>query len=231
MNLTVQYDCRTATDGTRCAIGVVIIDTTAARSVHEAGYLIHETDDDQSATLAGLVRTLDCCAALNPQRLDVRCRDEHLVEQLTAGADVPASASLWFEQAMRLLLQLDAWQMTRDDEDQLAKATSLADQALTVGEDVVALDLAQSPKQHKKQYTGVPQWTAELLENPGPDCPARCPHGRKYPFGPDIPPGLCVHAAHAVLNDGPLHWDDDGQRSMTTLCPNCEVPIRIELVE
>ncbi len=231
MNLTIEYDWRAAPDGLRRACGVVVIDADAARPVHEAGYLLPDAGDDESAALGGLLVLLDRVAPLKPRRLDLRCADRRLVDQITTGAAVGREAGPLFDLAMRRLLQLDNWQISLQDDERIRRAAHLSEQALNADADVVAVDLTESPRQHKRQYTGVPQWTVKLLEDPGPHCPARCGAGRKYPFGPDTPPGFCVYAARVALDDGPLAWSDAQQRRMTTVCPHCEAPMRIERVD
>lgn len=210
---------------------MVIVDQATARPIHQSGHVIPAGGSVHRQALQGLITSLDQAAALKPQRVDLCCDNEELVEQITAGRFIESDAQGWLEQALRLLLSFDQWQIKADPEQLERRCAELADQAVSSGAAVDQLTADQAHRRQSESQTGVPQWTVELLEEPGADCPAGCKAGRKYPFGPDVPQGLCVHATEVALTDGPLHWDDPTQQRMTTYCPHCEAPMRIVRVD
>lgn len=74
-----------------------------------------------------------------------------------------------------------------------------------------------------------PQWTVQFTSAPPPAiCPAPCGNHQRYTFGPQMPAGLCVHAAAVILDEGPLVWDDPAQQRDRTWCPRCKAEMLIE---
>lgn len=219
--------------GAPAVCAMVATDMANGGTIHEATCLIPA---DLSPTLTryhAITRTLDLAEQLGATDLRLKCPWQSMVDQLTIGSpleDQSPQAQTIFEQVLGRLWQLDTWQITTDKQSPEAK---LAQRMMANAQDdpqaqiISDLDTAQ---RRREQYTGVPQWTVELLEDPGCDCPARCQPGKKYMFGPDTPQGLCVHAAAAALAEGPLQWTDPEQKRLTTICPHCEVPIRIDKI-
>jgi ribonuclease HI len=230
-HLAVHLAIRCAGSAGPGGCGVVIVDQSSARPVHESGHLIPGAGSAHRQALRGLITSLETAAALKPERLDVCCDNQELVEQITAGRFVESDAQSWLEQALRLLLSFDQWQIKADDQQLEPRCAELAQRVVQSGRAVDQLTADQAHRKQSESQTGVPQWTVELLEEPGRDCPAGCRAGRKYPFGPDVPEGLCVHAAEVALTDGPMHWDDPTQQRMTTCCPHCAVPMRIRRID
>ena len=229
-DLTIQFECLTRGGGAEAACGVVITDPRTARAIHEAGYYLDPAPTVQAAGFAALLKAMEVAEAMTPESLDMRCGNELLVRQLTAQATVTDEREMTlFEQAITALLRLDSWRITAVDSDELRRASDLAQRALDECGGVSELHADDAARLHGQQHTGVPQWTVTLLEHPGDACPARCEAGRRYAFGPDTPAGFCVHASIVALTDGPLTWTDPDQRSMTTVCPHCDTPIRITL--
>jgi len=208
----------------------VIINQTTARPVHEAGYYLGPTASAQAATFATLLKALEVALPLDPGRIELHCANELLVRQVTGQAAPGGDDELdLYEQSLGALLRLDSWQIRATEPAEVQRANDLAGHALHQAEDVHDLHVDDSTVRHRREHTGVPQWTVELLEDPGADCPARCVSGKRYAFGPDTPAGFCVHAAIVAMTDGPLTWPDPDQRRMTTSCPHCDTPLRISL--
>ena len=232
MELIVYLHSAVREQDDRAACGLVVTDALAARPIHEAGCLLGSSTDAATAALRALITALELIVPRQPHTVQFRCNDEAMVQQLTGTQPLTDDAlrPLW-DQAAALLLQLDRWQMQTWNPDELRRPADLALQAMDSGANVIELTMDEAAAQQRREHTGVPQWTVTLLEAPGPDCPAGCAANVKHPFGPDTPAGFCVHAAKAVLEDGPLTWTDPQQKRITTVCPHCEVPLRIELVD
>ncbi len=230
-DLVIHIDSRCEGAQQPASCGLVVVDAAAARPVHQAGYFLGPVPLVEVAAYRALLRALELVLPMKPESVDLRCTSELLVQQMTGVYPVSGEAERLCDEVQGHLLKLDTWRIASDVPEDATGATELARRALEDEQDLIALSAEDSPRRHHRDYTGVPQWTVELLEDPGPDCPAKCAAGIRYPFGPDLPAGFCVHAAREALNDGPLTWIDLSQRSMTTVCPHCEVPMRIKLVE
>ncbi|MAE60014.1 MAG: hypothetical protein CMJ49_01510 [Planctomycetaceae bacterium] len=230
MDYTLYIHITSPHPGRPLACGIQIIDDDAARPIHESGSPLTDTEDRHAAAFDALNHALDLIVPLPAQRVALCCDNELLTQQVTGATPItiPALAER-FNQTMNRLLRLHAWQINTVDSPPIARATELADAAARQGHTIEPITFDQAD--HRREpHTGVPQWTVTCLEDPGARCPAPpTPHTR-YPFGPDTPAGLCVHAARAALDDGPLHWPDPNQQRMTTVCPHCHAPIRIERV-
>ncbi len=230
--LTVQFSCLFQGRTGPASCGIVVFDHRSARSIHEAGYYLGDLPSHQAAMFSALLKALEVAMPLNPASLDLRCSNELLVRQLTGAAAVGRDDEVdLYEQSLAALLRLDTWQIGLIDPTENQRAAELAQRAMGEAGEVAELDAETASRLHERRHTGVPQWTVELLEDPGAQCPARCEAGRAYAFGPDTPAGLCVHAALVALTDGPLVWTDPEQRQMTSLCPRCEVALRLRLVD
>ncbi|MBI1373827.1 MAG: reverse transcriptase-like protein [Phycisphaera sp.] len=232
MDLVLQIDLASDRHGSRYACGIVVTDNHTARTLHEVGHVIDEASSVLAADFAALHHGLELIAPMQPDTLEIRCVSQALVEHLT-GIATPSDTALQatLQRVLEQLLQIDNWQFTRVDREAKSRSVQLANSALVDDDDVVAMEPVVAEKRQRREHTGVPQWTVELLEDPGVDCPARCVARRKYPFGPDVPAGFCVHAARVVLTDGPLTWTDPDLSAMTTLCPHCDVSMRIQCVD
>ncbi|MFA7236946.1 MAG: reverse transcriptase-like protein [Phycisphaeraceae bacterium] len=241
MDLILQFDHLVRGPRHATAVGIVITDAQAARAIHEAGHDLGDQPTPQAAALAALLKSLQVVAPLRPDTLELRCCNELLVRQITSGGAAcgtsgvsggggETSEAAIYEQVLALLLRIDSWRMTLIEPADNRRAYELAERAFAEGGPVTDLHHHDSRQLHHSAHTGIPQWTVELLEHPGHDCPAHCTAGKKYPFGPDLPGGFCVHAAIVALADGPMTWSDPDQKQMTTYCPHCETPLRITRV-
>ncbi len=231
MDLVVQFDCVTTGRAGPAACGIVAIDAQTARRVHEVGCYLGQTPTPQVAQFEALGRSLELAVQFAPSRVDLRCANELLIRQVTGASPISDEREQGlFEQMIAALLRFDSWQISMRGEEDDRRPTELAERALAEAGEVVDLHHAEAHAQQHESHTGVPQWTVRLLEDPGPDCPARCRAGTVYPLGPDTPAGLCVHAARVALADGPLGWSDPQQRRMTSVCPVCEAPLQIDRV-
>ena len=230
-DLTVHFACVTRAGTGASACGMVVTDPRTARPIHEAGLYLGDCASAQDAAFAGLLRVLEAIKSLGPDNVELRCANEWLVRQLTGASPIDQTGQMeLYEQIIGHLLKLDSWSIGLVDAADNRPAADLAERAVTDAAGVTDLDAEQARRRHHEQHTGVPQWTVELLDEPGADCPAGCPPRRRYAFGPDTPAGFCVHAALVALTDGPLTWTDPKQRRMTTLCPHCDAALQITVV-
>jgi len=227
MEMRIEIDARSDESGRRHACGILITDTLAARPVHQGGHLLQSAQDPDAAMYDALVRSLELAGPLKPSDVEILCASTDLIEQITGGAEPPARLADSHRKVLGLLLKFDAWRLIALEPDLEPSAARLARQALEEAADRVELDAPTAAQRQLEIHTGVPQWTVELTEEPGSACPAQCAAGRRYPFGPETPAGLCVYAAQAALEDGPLHWSDTAQRRMSTSCPACGTPLEI----
>lgn len=230
MNLIAHIDTAVDASGATFAGGVVVIDGATARAIHEGGYAL-DGSSTHEAVYDALLRTLEIVEPMGATALDVRLTSQRVVNQVTGVEPVEDDGlAERFERVLGALLRIDTWKIGFDREAP-PRTAALAGAALRASADVVELDPESAAERQNREHTGVPQWTAELLEEPGIDCPARCHEAIRYAFGPDVPAGMCVYATRVVLSDGPLGWNDAKQTRMTTVCPHCDVPIQIELVK
>ncbi|MHB1157825.1 MAG: reverse transcriptase-like protein [Phycisphaerales bacterium] len=232
MDLILQFDHLVRGPRHATAAGIVITDAHAARAIHEAGHDLGDQPTPQAAAPAALLQALRIVEPLRPDTLELRCCNELLVRQITSGSVVSGGAeAAIYEQVLALLLRIDSWRITLIEPADNRRAYELAERAFAEGGPVTELHHNDSRQLHHSAHTGIPQWTVELLA-PASDepCPAHCVIGKKYPFGPDLPGGFCVHAAIVALTDGPMTWSDPDQKQMTTYCPHCETPLRITRV-
>ena len=228
MDLLIQIAATADTGQGAHAGGVRLVDASTARPIHEAGYPVEAASTPLAAHYQALVYALRLAVPLEPSHVDLRCGSRDLVEQVTgAGPLEEEDLQSLYQQALQQLIRLDSWRIGAAEASENRRPAELARDALSRGETVVELDHATAQRQHSVEHTGVPQWTAELMEEPGGDCPAGCSAGVRHAFGPDTPAGFCVHAARVALLDGPLGWQDDAQQQMTTSCPRCDVPVRL----
>jgi len=230
-DLIVQFACTTRPETGASACGLIVTDARSARSIHESGHYLGDCPSAQDAAFSGLLKVLQTVESLSPDTLELQSTNEWLVRQVTGASPVetPEQVEL-YERVIGHLLKLDSWRISVADVREIQRSVDLAERAVADAAGVSDLDVDAAARAHHEQHTGVPQWTVTLLDDPGRDCPARCQPNRKYAFGPDMPAGFCVHAGIVSLTDGPLTWSDPKQTRMTTVCPNCDVTLQIEVV-
>lgn len=228
MNLVIEIETVMGSSGGQAAYGFVVTDADSARAIHEAAHLA-EASDPLLVNYEALMRVVDLLIDERPEQAEIRCTSREMIEQITGGgpAQSGGEAERAYESVMMRLLKLDSWSLVPHDRGHSRRATQLAQHALEAGGDVVSLEIDDAAVQQKQRHTGVPQWTVELLDDAGERCPARCKAEVRFPFGPDTPAGFCVYAAAVALADGPMAWSDPQQQRMTTVCPHCDVPMRI----
>lgn len=222
-----------------------MLDAETGQHLHAKGYVLGALPTPHAAAYVALVRAIELVIPLGPSDVEIRVSSQALINQITDAEPIDiddVSLIPLYEQAAASLLRLDIWKLRAADRKANRFVAELAQRALEAGADVEqtpqACDAAAAVSSTEAQINtrvAVPvdqsAWTVELLDEPDGDCPANCHTGIRYAFGPVTPAGFCVHAARAALNDGPLTWDDPAQKQLTTLCPECRVPLRIAVVE
>ncbi len=225
MELRVCIDWVTDEPGRHYACGVVIVDTRTMRPIHESGHWLGAVPSDLEAAYRALLIGTEIAAAHHPENTQLRTPGgDTLANTVTGAAPVEPTLAPWHERIVSALLQLDGWYLDRLDRAEEPRAASLAQRALRDTQ-----DLPNTPA--PDSTPAEPRWVVEFSTDTAPPCPKPTRMQNRYGFGPDTPAGLCVHAASAALSDGPLTWTDPAQRSMTTSCPKCGVPLSMRRVD
>lgn len=256
MQLTIHIDGGARGNPGPAATGVVIQSADPAFTVHEAGYFLGRATNNV-AEYKGLIRGLELAVELGAIDVRVFSDSELMVRQIMGEYKVKSpDLKPLYEHAQRLLLQIDLWQIQHVYRTENKRADELVNMAIDAKRDVVvasARDFLKGDRKPRLAITrplgasppreaiskpapppsgdvpGVPRWTATLASDDRDGCPAaNCRAGRPYSFAATTPPGLCVHAAQAALEDGPLEWADGHAATGEAKCGRCGVMVKIE---
>ncbi|MCX5658167.1 MAG: ribonuclease HI family protein [Planctomycetota bacterium] len=256
MNLTIYFDGGARGNPGPAAAGIVIRvdhdDPSLAKPIHEAGYFLGRATNNV-AEYSALIRSAELVIPLKPAQVSFHSDSELLVRQITGQYRVKSPDLLpLYEKAQALLLRLDSWHIRHVYREANSRADELANLAIDAKKDVVvhsSLDAAAAgapapasdgvakaapPKPRPTEApAGKPptalRWTATFPAAPPADqCPAPCPAGKAYAFGPTTEAGLCAYGAQAVLAAVDLDPDaaDQPQR---VKCHRCAAVIKIEV--
>jgi ribonuclease HI len=243
MDLRIHIDGGSRGNPGPGAAAVVLFDAKTGQLLHEAGYFLGQCTNNV-AEYQGLVRALEVGRALRGQALHIFSDSELMVRQVNGQYKVKsADLQPLFARAMTLLDGFPKWKMEHVLRRRNARADELANRAIDRGGDVIRKSVladskttptvAETPTApaalSDPAAASCPCWLVRLAARRGKDCPAAPRAGAAYEFGPTTPPGFCIHAAAAVLNDGPMHWRDPAQRLGRTTCPRCGVGLEIEV--
>lgn len=246
MNLNLYIDGGSRGNPGPAAAGIVVGSVDPALAIHEAGYFLGRTTNNV-AEYQGLIRALELAAALKPTQVNIFSDSELLVRQITGKYRVKSpELKPLYTKATQLLLQFDSWHINHIYREANQRADELANMAMDAKRDVIVTSAdafkglampatkapaATSASPSPAAPTDEPalRWTATLTRDPGPRCPARTPAGKPFAFGPATPQGLCIHAAQAVLENGPMTWSARHKAHGQTTCPHCKVAIDLEM--
>ncbi len=193
--------------------GIVIQDAATSAPLYEAGvFLGHLTNN--VAEYRGLIRALEEAVALKPQAVEINSDSQLMVRQLEGQYRVKApQLKPLYDQAIALLRKLPKVTIEHVMREHNFRADELANLAMDARRDVVVESMkgfasSSASKTKPSPTTASPaaepapskpaRFVAEVHNTRSPRCPARDGETR-FAFGDTTPAGMCVHAAHAVL--------------------------------
>lgn len=234
MKLTIHFDGGSRGNPGPASAGVVITDTDTGKPLHQAGYFLG-TCTNNVAEYHGLIRSLKQARALGGTSLDIHSDSELLVRQITGQYRVKSpDLKPLYQEAVKRLRMFDHWEVQHVCRDRNQRADELANLAMDHRADVTA-DERLKPKNPHSSLTAqassppdTPCWSAKLTGRNG-QCLVGCATKNEYTFGPTTPEGFCVHAASAMLADGPLQWDAK-KKSGKIRCPACGLSVQIRVI-
>ncbi len=232
MNLIIHFDGGSRGNPGPASAGIVIRNADSDKTVYEAGHFLGKCTNNV-AEYQGLIRSLEQAKTLGGEKLDIHSDSELLVRQITGQYRVKSpDLKPLYEQAKKLLADFNDWKIQHVYRDKNQRADELANLAMDHKSDVT-VDTPQSSTPQASPLkpqtsTTTPCWTAKL-SGPNRKCLAGCSTNNEYTFGPTTPEGFCVHAAAAMLNDGPLQWD---KKKITgkTRCKACNLTIQMHIL-
>lgn len=256
MQITIHIDGGARGNPGPAATGVVIQSVEPAYTIHEGGYFLGKATNNV-AEYQGLIRGLEVAIDLGATDVRILSDSELMVRQIMGEYRVKSSdLKPLYEHAQRLLLQIDLWQIQHVYRTENKRADELVNMAIDAKRDVVVVSasdfLSRDRNPHlairrplsaasqqvvtkapiprpSSDVPGVLRWTATLASDDRNGCPApNCLAGRPYSFTATTPPGLCVHAAKAALDNGPLVKADNHDAASETRCSRCGVIVRLE---
>jgi len=207
------------------AAGVVIRDGQG-RSILEAGYFLGKATNNVAEYTAMLLG-LEAAQKFGAEDVSLFADSELMVKQLTGEYKVrDARLAELFEQAQRLLIGFESWQIKHIRRQQNRRADSLVNKALDAGQDVVEVQLGDAqprsrPRTSEKGATdagragagptasppaapeasSLSTVTVKVTHDPRPGgCKGGMEKGGQFVFGETAPAGMCVYALKAVLD-------------------------------
>jgi len=201
MALKIHIDGAARGNPGPAAAGVVIHDHQG-RQILEVGYLLQPMTNNQ-AEYHALLLALQAADKWGDRQITVHSDSELLVRQLTGRYRLRSEELRpLFEQAQKLLLRFDNWQLNHIPRDANTRADQLANKALDARADVIDVQLGDvTPHRPTAQTTGPIVIVAECTKAPADNaCPADCQAGQRFRFADVLPAGLCLHAAQSMIN-------------------------------
>lgn len=230
MKLVIHFDGGSRGNPGPASAGVVIKDADDSKTLHEAGYFLGRHTNNV-AEYHGLIRSLAQARALGGNDLDIRSDSELLVRQIHGQYRVksPALKPL-YEQAVKHLRGFDKWRIQHVRREHNQRADELANLAMDHQADVTG-ETPPACGPGASEFAEPPSrtcWSAKLSGANG-RCLAGCATGNEYTFGPTTAEGFCVHAAAAMLTDGPLQWDRS-KKTGKARCAACGLTIQMHVI-
>ena len=202
------------------------------KTLREAARFIGKATNNV-AEYQALLHGLEAARDLKATRVSVLADSELMVRQVEGRYKVKAAdLKPLHARAAALLEGFEAWDIQHVRREKNTRADELANAALDAGRDVEGLGSARrsdvAPPAEGQRSPTLPVWDAELLGRNG-QCIAGCGTGNAYTFGGTTPDGFCVHAAAAVLAEGPLQWPAN-RRTGEARCGMCGLAIAMRRV-
>jgi len=235
MNLRIYVDGGARGNPGPAAAGVAIYDADQAKPVHEAGYFLGRQTNN-TAEYRGLLLALEVAVKLGATHVSIFSDSQLMVRQIQGQYRVKSpDLKPLYEQAGRLLQQIDRWQITHVYRKDNQRADELANLAMDAKQDVVIHDCQDTVPKSAQAASGAPDdpgnapeepggplvLSVTLEDDPGSRCPAKCKADQVYRLGPEMPAGFCMYAAAAVLKQAVL---DQGHEPIDqAVCPLCGV--------
>lgn len=213
------------------AVGVSICHAASGQPVHEAGYFLGITTNNV-AEYEGLVRALERAERLGATAVELFSDSELMVKQIRGEYRVKSTdLKPLYDQARERLQRVGDWSIQHVRRESNQRADELANQAMDAQRDVIVLDGEADPQQPAETdapepVAQMPRWKAKLMSE---GCLTSQPAGVVYQFGPWTAEGFCIHAAAAMLSDGPLQWPAD-RSSGRTACKQCGLKVAMKRI-
>ncbi len=209
------------------AAGVVIRDEQG-RSILEAGYYLGNATNNV-AEYTAMLMALEAAVGFGADEIVLYADSELMVKQLTGEYQVKnAKLAELFEQAQRLLIRFDSWQVKHVRRAENKQADALVNKALDAKRNIVEFQLGdarpedrpepadaagQSPTAAPARRTDPAQAPANTADTAGGEvivkvvrapirggCLAGMRQGQEFTFAETVPAGLCIYAAKAAID-------------------------------
>ncbi len=227
MKLTIHFDGGSRGNPGPASAGVTIVACETGKTLHEAGYFLGKCTNNV-AEYQGLLHSLKQASELGGTSLDIHSDSELLVRQITGQYRVKSpDLKLLYQEAIKRLDTFDHWEIQHVRREGNQRADELANLAMDHKADVAG-DTAGVSTSQGSGPTATPCWSVKLTGRNG-KCLTGCSTKNEYTFGATTPDGFCVHAASAMLADGPLQWDAK-KKTGKTRCTACGLSIQSKVI-
>jgi ribonuclease HI len=203
MNLILHIDGGARGNPGPAGAGVVLADESQ-RPVLEAGYFLGRMTNN-AAEYTGLVRGIEAAQRAGVANLRIFSDSELLVKQINGEYRVksPVLKDL-YDTAFTALRKIGDWKISHVYRESNSRADELANMAMDAGEDVILVDEITGAGSAARKLPGKapPAMIVTAICEVAPVitiCPAPCAERTHYTFDRTVPEGLCIHAAHALL--------------------------------
>jgi ribonuclease HI len=257
VGLTIHVDGGARGNPGPAGAGIVIHDDERG-PVCERGYFLGRQTNN-AAEYHALIRALQRAALLESRPVAIHSDSELLVRQITGAYRVKSpKLEPLFEQAQMLLMKLSPWTIRHVRREQNQRADELANLAMDRRGDVIELDVdddgadpdappADDAEGSAAAEAGAPRVVAPheravrvVATRPAGAgaCPAGGVSAEPMIVQAQLPAGLCVHAAHALLPTLLAILNTDAQEfsavpTMTVRCghPGCRAEFQLAPVQ
>jgi len=202
--------------------GVVVRDDSD-QPLLEAGYFLGRVTNNV-AEYTALLRALDCAVQVKAGELSVYSDSELLVRQINGKYRVRnAALRPLFKAAVDTLGKFTRWRIQHVCREDNQRADELANMAMDVGEDVVALDATASIRRRRparRQFQTKTEHVVVARCVGAPDqsvCPAPCEVGDEYTFDQSVPCGICLATAVELLQA--VNHSRSTRHTVAVTCP------------
>ncbi|MFA9479936.1 ribonuclease HI family protein [Phycisphaerales bacterium AB-hyl4] len=238
MNLIIHIDGGSRGNPGPAGVGVVLHDADTRKPVHEAGYFVGRTTNNV-AEYTGLLRALEIAHEHNAASVTVHSDSQLMVRQLHGQYKVKsADLKPLFDKARQALGRFKQWKLDHVPREKNERADELANLAMDVRKDVIAVVNGQASKStaapraaaaapaSAKAIDTETMWQVRI-EGESEVCPAHMPADHEFTMGSTVgEPNLCTHAATAIFSTRLPNWSAS-RRMANVRCAACDRTIRI----